>query len=50
MRATAGTRAMLNWLVGNCDIFGLHAQNWMLLIGALFALYIAWLAVTRRPV
>lgn len=41
---------MLNWLVGSCDILGLRGQNWMLLIGALFALYIAWLAFARRPV
>jgi hypothetical protein len=41
---------MLNWLVGNCSIFGLRAQNWMLLIAAMFALYIAWLAFARRPV
>jgi hypothetical protein len=50
MRATARTRAMLNWLVANCTIFGLHAQNWMLLFGALFALYVAWLALARRAV
>jgi len=41
---------MLSWLVETSDILGLHAQNWMLLAAALFALYVAWLALARRAV
>ncbi len=41
---------MLSWLVATSDILGLHAQNWMLLTAALFALYIAWLAFAQRAV
>ena len=41
---------MLSWLVQSSDVLGLHPQNWMLLIAALFALYIAWLAFARRAV
>jgi hypothetical protein len=39
---------MLNWLVGNCDLFGLAGQNWMLLIGGALLLYVAMLAMARR--
>ena len=39
---------MLSWLVRSCDVFGLHGQNWMLLIAALFALYLVWLAFAHR--
>jgi hypothetical protein len=41
---------MLSWLVENSDFLGLHPQNWMLLTAALFALYILWLAFSRRAV
>ena len=41
---------MLHWLVEHSDFLGLHAQNWMLLFAALFALYLAWLAFSRRAV
>jgi hypothetical protein len=39
---------MLNWLVGNCDLFGLSGQNWMLLIGGGLLLYAAMLLIARR--
>jgi len=41
---------MLSWLVDPCDVFGVHAQNWMLLTAALFALYLVWLALAHRAV
>jgi hypothetical protein len=40
----------MNWLIGNIDLFGLQAQNWMLVIAAGLLVYIAWLAVSRRLV
>jgi hypothetical protein len=39
---------MLNWLVGSIEIFGLAIQNWMLLIAASLAAYLATLAFTGR--
>jgi hypothetical protein len=39
---------MLNWLVGNCELFGLTGQNWMWLIGGGLLLYVAMLAIARR--
>jgi len=39
--------AMMNWLVANCDLFGLPFQNWMLLVGGGLLLYLAVLAVVR---
>jgi hypothetical protein len=40
--------AALHWLVGDCQLFGLTAQNWMpLMIGMILA-YIATLAVIGR--
>lgn len=41
---------MLHWLVGDCTFLGLHAQNWMLLIGGGLLLYVAWLAFGRHAV
>jgi hypothetical protein len=38
---------MLNWLVGNCDLFGLPGQNWMLLVGGGLLIYGATLALVR---
>jgi hypothetical protein len=38
---------MLNWLTANCDLFGLPAQNWMLVVGGGLLLYIAALAISR---
>jgi hypothetical protein len=40
--------AMLNWLTENTDLFGLPAQNWMLLLGGGLLLYIGVLAFPRR--
>ena len=42
------SRAMLNWLTGNCDLFGLAGQNWMLVVAGGLLLYIAALAICRR--
>ena len=39
---------MLDWLTGNCDLFGLAGQNWMLVLGGGFALYIAMLVIARH--
>ncbi len=38
---------MLNWLVGNCDLFGLGGQNWMWLIGGAVLLYTVLLTIVR---
>jgi hypothetical protein len=40
--------AMLDWLTDNIDLFGLPAQNWMLLLGLGVLLYIGVLALPRR--
>ena len=40
---------MLNWLTANCELFGLPGQNWMLVVGGGLLLYIAALAISRRP-
>ena len=39
---------MMDWLVGDSQIFGLVVQNWMLLIGGGLALYFAVLALAGR--
>ena len=39
---------MMNWLVGDTQVFGLVIQNWMLLIGGGLALYFAALAIVGR--
>lgn len=39
---------MLDWLTGNCQLFGLEAQNWMLVIGGGLLLYIATLVIARQ--
>jgi hypothetical protein len=46
--APPGTRPMLNWLTGNCNLFGFIGQNWMLLVAAALLAYIAVLAMARR--
>lgn len=43
-----GLKAMLNWLTGNFEVFGLPGQNWMLVVAGGFLLYIAALAIGRR--
>ena len=41
----------LNWLAANRVLFGVPAQNWMLVVGAALVVYIAVLIVTenRQP-
>jgi len=40
---------MLNWLTGNCELFGQPIQqNWMLLVAGGLLAYIAVLALGRR--
>lgn len=41
----------MDWLTDNIDLFGLPAQNWMLLFGGGLLLYIGVLAFPwrRRP-
>jgi hypothetical protein len=39
---------MAHWLVGDCNLLGLPAQNWMVLLGGGFALYVALLALAAR--
>jgi hypothetical protein len=52
---------MLNWLTGNCELFGLPGQNWMLVVAGGLLLYIAVVVIgsfrqtastskNRRPV
>jgi hypothetical protein len=36
---------MLNWLTGNCELFGLPGQNWMLVVAGGLLLYIAVLVI-----
>jgi hypothetical protein len=42
---------MLNWLTGNCELFGLPGQNWMLVVAGGLLLYIAVLVIGsfRQP-
>jgi hypothetical protein len=39
---------MLDWLVGNFNLFGLSGQNWMWLSGVGLALYIVTLVIAHR--
>jgi hypothetical protein len=39
---------MLNWLVDNCDLFGVACQNWMVLTAGALLLYVALLVVAHR--
>jgi hypothetical protein len=39
---------MLNWLTGNCELFGLSGQNWMLVVAGGLLAYIVVLALGRR--
>ena len=36
---------MLNWLTGNCELFGLAGQNWMLVVAGGLLLYMAVLVI-----
>ena len=40
--------AALDWLVGDCRLFGLTGQNWMPVVGGGLRLYIAILVIARR--
>ena len=41
---------MMNWLVANCEMFGLAGQNWMLVVaGALVAYVVVLLLLSWRP-
>jgi hypothetical protein len=40
---------MLDWLVGNIDIFGVAAQNWMALMALALAAYAVMLAIGHGP-
>ncbi len=39
---------MMNWLVGDSQVFGLTVENWMLLMGGGLLLYIAVLVIAGR--
>lgn len=39
---------VLNWLMGNCNLFGFNGQNWMPVLAGGLLLYIAVLAIGRR--
>jgi len=38
---------MRDWLVADCHLFGLPAQNWMWLLASAFLVYVLSLALTR---
>jgi hypothetical protein len=40
---------MLDWLVGNIDIFGVAAQNWMALMVLALGAYAVMLAIGHGP-
>lgn len=40
--------AMLNWLTGNCDLFGFEGQNWMPVLAGGLLIYIAVLVIGRN--
>ena len=39
---------MQDWLTGNCWMFGLAGQNWMLVAGGGLLIYVCALAFARR--
>ena len=41
-------RAVLQWLISDCLLFGLPAQNWMWVFPSSLLLYLAVLTVIRR--
>jgi hypothetical protein len=47
-RKAPDPRAMLNWLVGTCELFGLSGQNWMLLAAGALLIYVVTLLILRR--
>ena len=42
------SHALMNWLVGNSNLFGIPAENWMLVIGGGLLIYIAGLVIAER--
>ena len=42
------SHALMNWLVGNSDLFGVPAENWMLVIGGGLLVYITVLVIAGR--
>lgn len=41
-------RAVLDWLISDCRLFGLTAQNWMWVFPSALLLYFAVLSFIRR--
>ena len=39
---------MLQWLISDCRLFGLPAQNWMWVFPSALLLYLAVLTIIRR--
>ena len=42
------SHALMNWLVGNSNLFGIPAENWMLVIGGGLLVYIAVLVIAEH--
>ena len=42
------SNTVLNWLTANSELFGVPAQNWMLVIGGGLLIYIAALVIAER--
>jgi hypothetical protein len=42
------SHALMNWLAANSELFGLPAENWMLVIGGGLLIYIAVLIIAER--
>jgi hypothetical protein len=40
--------AVMDWLAANSELFGVPAQNWMLVIGGGLLIYIAVLVIAKR--
>ncbi len=38
---------MLGWLVGNCELLGITAQNWMVVAAGALVLYVLALLAAR---
>ena len=47
-RSTRTLGAVLHWLISDCRLFGLTAQNWMWVFPSGLLLYIAVLIFVRR--
>jgi hypothetical protein len=42
------SHALMNWLAGHTEWFGVPAENWMLVIGGGLLVYIAILVIAER--